>query len=444
MIPPENGLNSMATTYPSRIAVLGVPFHNVTMEETIAFIDEKIRQRGFHQIATANVDFLIHAIRDPEMQQILCSCDLVIPDGMPILWGARMLGSALKQRVCGVDLVPRVAELCAREGHSLFLLGSTEQNSARCAENLKQRYPGLRIAGRYCPPVMPLERMNHEEILRRIERAKPDILLVALGNPKQERWLAMHRRRLNVPVCIGVGGSIDFVAGAMKRAPLWMQSSGLEWLYRLLQEPNRLLQRYVGDACGFARYMPQQFLAMAMQPRHKAKSGVFADEFGNTTVISIYGDLTGEMLEEFNALSRTVIDCRMNLVLSLSQAHYIGPDGLGSMIAMATEMRNVGGQLWLAEVPGHLQRVLNSSRLAGLFMTTTSIRDALHRTERAEQRSFHNSLAVQGLERLSDNPVQVRVEILQDVCRKVTAAHTNTPFDTVDSQPGYAYNDSMG
>jgi N-acetylglucosaminyldiphosphoundecaprenol N-acetyl-beta-D-mannosaminyltransferase len=413
------------------------------MDETIAFIDEKIRERGFHQVATANVDFLIHAIRDKEMQQILCSCDLVIPDGMPILWGAWLLGAALKQRVCGVDLVPRLADLCARKGHTMFILGASEQNSYRAAENLKEHYPGLRIVGRYSPPVMPLDRMNHEEILRRIERAKPDVLLVALGNPKQERWLAMHRHRLNVPVCIGVGMSIDMAAGAVRRAPRWMQSTGLEWIYRMAKEPKRLVSRYIGDAYGFARYMPQQWLATAMQPRHKTKSGIFADQTGNTCVISIYGDLTGGSLAEFNTVSRDAAACGMNLVLNMSQAHYIGPDTLGSLISTASEIRNGGGQLWLAEMPAHLQRVINGSRLAGLFMTTSSVNDALHRTARVEQKIFHNSLAAQIHENPSENPVQIRVELLQDVCRKVTAANSSTPFDAVDTDPGYAFHSSM-
>jgi N-acetylglucosaminyldiphosphoundecaprenol N-acetyl-beta-D-mannosaminyltransferase len=435
----------MATTVPAAVAVLGVPFHNVTMDETIAFIDEKIRDRGFHQIATANVDFLIHAIRDKEMQEILCSCDLVIPDGMPILWGARLLGATLKQRVCGVDLVPRLAELCAREGHSIFFLGASEQNSFRAAENLKERYPGLRIVGRYSPPVAPLNRMNHEDILRRIDRAKPDVLLVAMGNPKQEKWLAMHRDRLNVPVCIGVGGSIDFVAGAIKRAPAWMQSSGLEWLYRMSQEPKRLAQRYIGDAFGFARYMPQQLLASAMQPRRKTKAGIFADQTGNTTVISIYGDLTGSLLQEFNLMTKDAVDCGMNLILNLSQTHYIGPDGLGSLMSTASAIRDAHGQLWLAEMKPHLQRVINGSRLAGLFMTTTSVADAIHRTARAEQKMFHHARTIPGPGHLLENPVQVRVEILQDVCRKVTAANgpSLSPFDVAENSPGYTYHGSM-
>jgi N-acetylglucosaminyldiphosphoundecaprenol N-acetyl-beta-D-mannosaminyltransferase len=432
----------MATSISSTLAILGVPFHNVTMDDTLAFVEEKIRNRGFHQIATANVDFLIHAIRDKEIQRILCTCDLVIPDGMPILWGARLLGSALKERVCGADLVPRLAELCAREGFSIFILGASEQNSFRAAENLKQRYPGLRIAGRYSPPVMPLERLNHEDILRRIERAKPDILLVAMGNPKQEKWLAMHRDRITVPVCIGVGCTIDLLAGALKRAPLWMRSSGLEWAHRLLCEPKRLANRYLGDAYGLLRYMPQQFIAMAIQPRRKTKSGIFADQTGNTSVISVYGDLTGPLLDQFNTMARDAIDCGMNLILNLSQTHYIGPDALGSLISIASEIRRVRGQLWLAEMRPHLQRVINGSRLAGLFMTTSSVADALHRTARAEHRLF-NSEIIDNLGQPVESPVRIRVELLQDVCRKVTAANSPSPFDSTATNPDYAFHGSL-
>jgi N-acetylglucosaminyldiphosphoundecaprenol N-acetyl-beta-D-mannosaminyltransferase len=335
-----------------------------------------------------------------------------------------------------VDLVPRLAELCARENYSIFILGASEQNSARAAENLMAKYPGLRIAGRYSPPLMPLERMNHDDILRRIARARPDILLVAMGNPKQEKWLAMHRDRLNVPVCIGVGGSIDFISGATKRAPHWMRSSGMEWAYRLAQEPKRLAGRYLGDVYGFARYMPQQYLATTLQPRHKTKSGVFADQNGNTSVISIYGDLSGPALKEFRGLARYALDCGMSMVLNLSQTHYIGPDALGALVAVASEVRNSGGQLWLAEMKPHLQRVINGSRLAGLFMTTSSVTDGLHRTARAEERFFHSSHA-DLLGRAGENSLQIRVELLQDVCRKVSAASNQAAFEPEGTDSDY-------
>ncbi|GGG93346.1 WecB/TagA/CpsF family glycosyltransferase [Silvibacterium dinghuense] len=432
----------MPTTHPATVAVLGVPFHNVTMDETVAYVDEKIRSRGFHQIATANLDFLIHSVRDPEMQEILCTCDLVIPDGMPILWGAKLLGSSLKQRVCGVDLVPRLAELCAREDYSMFFLGASEANSARAAEKLKERFPGLRIAGRYSPPVAPLEKMNHEDILRRIERASPDILLVAMGNPKQEKWLAMHRHRLNVPVCIGVGGSIDFIAGAVRRAPRWMQKTGLEWLFRMLQEPGRLVQRYLGDAVGFARYMPGQYMAMAMQPRRRTKAGIFAEHTGNSCVISVYGDLSGELLEEFRASAGAAVACGMNLILNLSQTHYIGPDALGALIAIGADLRARQSQFWLAEMRPHVQRLINGSRLAGLFMTTSSVGDALQRTERAELRMVQTAQPMH-IPGETESPVQVRVELLQDVCRKVGAANTPSPFETPAQESGMAYQNSL-
>jgi N-acetylglucosaminyldiphosphoundecaprenol N-acetyl-beta-D-mannosaminyltransferase len=414
----------MSMTLPYAVAVLGVPFHSVTIDEAVDFIEDKIDEGGFHQIATANVDFLMNSLRDKSLQEILFSCDLVVPDGMPVLWAARLLGGSLKERVCGVDLVPQLAGLCVRRHFSMFLLGASDKVSARAAENLKQRFPGLRIAGRYSPPVQPLEKMNHEEILDRIAQAKPDILLVAFGNPKQEKWLAMHRDRLNVPACIGVGGSLDFVAGAVPRAPRWMQSTGLEWLYRMGKEPKRLAQRYLHDAIGLALHVPSQLFATAMQPRHKTKSGIFIDHTNNTSVISIYGDFTGSLVSEFQSLSGAAIASGMNLVLNLSQTTYLGADSLGSLIQVASAMRQSHQQLWLAEMRPHLLRMLQSAHLNKHFMTTTSVDDALYRTAKAEQNSLARPIGIQGASRMASNTVQVRLELLQDICQKIAV---NTP-----------------
>ena len=249
------------------VAVLGVPFDNVTMHEAMDLIEEQIEERGFHQVATANVDFVINAIRDRSLQEMLCSCDLVVPDGMPIVWASRLMGARLKERVSGIDLIPRLAELASKRCYGIYLLGASERSSQRAAEALKRRFPDLRIVGRYSPPVTPLAEMDHEAILRRIEEAQPDVLLVAMGHPKQERWLAMHRHRLKVPLCMGIGASLDFLAGEFSRAPMWMQSAGLEWLYRAAQEPRRLAQRYLTDAYGLARHLPVQVAASAIQPR---------------------------------------------------------------------------------------------------------------------------------------------------------------------------------
>lgn len=438
----------MSTTLPYTVAVLGVPFHSVSIDEAVDFIEEKVDEGGFHQVATANVDFLMQAMRDTKLQDILCSCDLVVPDGMPILWAAKTLGASLKERVCGVDLVPRLAKLCVERRFSMFLLGAGESTSARAAENLKKWFPGLQIAGRYSPPVSPLEQMDHNDILDRIAQARPDILLVAFGNPKQEKWLAMHRDRLNVPVCIGVGGSLDFIAGSVPRAPRWMQHSGLEWMYRAYKEPKRLARRYLHDAIGLALHMPSQMFSNALQPRNKIKSGVFMDQTGNTNVISVYGDFTGQLVNDFQALTRTTIANGMNLVLNLSQTIYLGADSLGAMIQASSAMRESNQQFWLAELRPHLSRMLQSARLNTYFMTTSSVDDAIYRTVKAEQRILSQPAVVENSNRHRPNEIQVRFELLQDICQRMAvtapALQPVSYSSTSTRNQGYAFHTSVG
>ena len=410
-------LNHSCTT----VAVLGVPFHNVTMDETVAQIEEQIREGGFHQVATANVDFLKNAIHDQRLRDTLCSCDMVVPDGMPVVWMSRLLGTPLKERVSGIDLVERLAEVSVRRGYGIFLLGASENRSQRAAKALKQRFPELRIVGRYSPEALPLEKMDHEEILRRIAEAEPDILLVAFGNPKQEEWIAMHRDRLKVPVCIGVGGTLDMLSGTMRRAPRWMQRKGLEWLHRAIQEPQRLAARYLADAFCLQRHLPGYIAAMLAQPRHSAGSSIVVRQVGNTKLISMIGDLTGAALQEFNVCSRDACMEGMNIVLDMSQTGYMGTESLGSLIYLESRMRRRRERLWLAELPAHLDRVFRSGQLHNYFMTTTMVSDALYRTAKAEQRLLASFTPPWGQFQQEIASVDVRMELLQDVCRRIVA-----------------------
>jgi N-acetylglucosaminyldiphosphoundecaprenol N-acetyl-beta-D-mannosaminyltransferase len=415
--PGANMLNASCTT----VAVLGVPFHNVTMDETVALIEEQVREGTFHQVATANVDFLKNSIKDKRLRDILCSCDVVVPDGMPIVWMSRLIGAPLKERVSGVDLVERLADVAARRGYGIFLLGASESTSQRATRVLRQSFPDLRIVGRYSPPPQPLEKMDHEEILRRIEEARPDILLVAFGNPKQEEWIAMHRTRLKVPVCIGVGGSLDMLSGTTQRAPGWMQSHGLEWLHRALQEPQRLAIRYLKDALCLIRHLPGYLAATIAQPRHCTEPSIGVQQVGNTRLISMVGDLTGAALEEFNAYSRSACLEGMNIVVDMSKTGCIGPESLASLISLESRMRQRNEELWLAELPSHLARVLRAGQLHNYFMTTTMVSDALYRTAKAEQRLLASFTPAWGSNRQEIAPLDVRVEMLQDVCRSIIA-----------------------
>jgi N-acetylglucosaminyldiphosphoundecaprenol N-acetyl-beta-D-mannosaminyltransferase len=410
------------------VAVLGVPFDNVTMDEAVDLIEDKIGDGRFHQVATANVDFLIHSIHDQQLQDILCSCDLVVPDGMPIVWAARMMGTRLKERVSGVDLIPRLAELAASRGYGMYLLGATEQSSRRAAESLRQRYPGLRIVGRYSPPFDALEDMDHEAILGRIERARPDILLVAMGNPKQEKWLAMHRERLRVPICMGVGGSLDFIAGTVSRAPAWMRNSGLEWLHRACQEPGRLAMRYLSDAAGLVRHLPPQLALTAAQPRKPVNSAFQAYDIGSALVAVLSGDITDSVLTQFDGLMRVASHEGRHVILDLSRTAYLGPDSLGSFVHSMNVMKRQGLQFWLADLPAHLRRVLRTARLEHCFAITTSVADAAYRVEKTERILPAELVAARSLSPEARDSMNVQVEILQDICERIGSVAETAEF----------------
>jgi N-acetylglucosaminyldiphosphoundecaprenol N-acetyl-beta-D-mannosaminyltransferase len=234
------------------VVVLGIPFKDVSFKEVVGWVNQRVRSRCPGYIATANMDFIMQAWRDPEQQRILLEADLVVADGIPIVWLSRLMGFGLKERVTGSDLVPMFAELCAREGFSLYGLGGAPGVAEKAMACLAQRYPGLRVAGCYSPPKADVLAMNNAEILSKLDAADPDILLVAFGAPKQEKWVNMHIREWRVPVSIGIGGSLDFLAGAQKRAPRIVQKCALEWLWRMLSDPKRLFKRYFSNLFFFA------------------------------------------------------------------------------------------------------------------------------------------------------------------------------------------------
>ena len=241
------------------IAMVGVVFDNVTLTEALARLNAMVASRQPHYVVTANVDFLVRARRDAELRRILLDAHLVLCDGTPLVWASRLLGNPLPERVAGSDLVPHLLELAARQGHRLFFLGASPEANTLAITNARKRLPGINIVGGYSPPFRGLADLDHAEICQRIQTARPDIVLVAFGCPKAEKWMAMNYRSLGVPLMIGVGGTLDFLAGRLKRAPLWMQRAGLEWAFRLAQEPRRLAGRYASDLLHFGWALAAQW-----------------------------------------------------------------------------------------------------------------------------------------------------------------------------------------
>jgi len=221
--------------YPTS-TILGVRTDNVNYDQALSLIEGLVVSGNPHQVVTVNPEFIVAAQSDDDFRSILSASSLALPDGVGLLWAARFLDRPLQERVTGTDTVQRVAALAAKKGYNLFLLGAAPGVAVATAARLCQTYPGLRVAGTHTGSPAPEE---EDEIVRLIQRAKPDILFVAYGAPQQDKWIARNLERLGVPVAMGVGGAFDFISGRAKRAPRWLQRVGLEWLHRLLHEPWR-------------------------------------------------------------------------------------------------------------------------------------------------------------------------------------------------------------
>jgi N-acetylglucosaminyldiphosphoundecaprenol N-acetyl-beta-D-mannosaminyltransferase len=232
-----------------RVELLGLPVDDLTMDETLAVIDTLIAEGGVHQHVVINVAKAVQADRDPALAAIIRECDIVNVDGQPIVWASKLLGTPLRERVAGVDLMVRLIARAAERGYRVYLLGAREPVVRAVAERITRDHPAMILAGWRDGYWTPAE---EPQVVAGIAATRPDILFVAISSPFKERFLARWKDEIGASFVMGVGGSFDVHAGLVKRAPGWMQRSGLEWFYRVLQEPGRMWRRYAGDAPKFA------------------------------------------------------------------------------------------------------------------------------------------------------------------------------------------------
>jgi N-acetylglucosaminyldiphosphoundecaprenol N-acetyl-beta-D-mannosaminyltransferase len=225
--------------------VLGVSVNAMQIPDVIAQMERWISVRGgCHSIAVTNVHAIMEAHHDQSFRRALNSADLVVPDGMPLVWHGRLKGYDLRRRVYGPDLTWEFFRGTQANGYTHFFFGGACGVPEKLAEQLKKYFPNLRVVGTYSPPFHSLSKDEDVQVVEMINLVRPDVLWIGLGCPKQERWMYEHRERLEVPVTVGVGAAFDFFAGRVRQAPPWMREHGLEWLFRLWQEPKRLWHRY--------------------------------------------------------------------------------------------------------------------------------------------------------------------------------------------------------
>jgi len=330
------------------IAVLGLPLDSLSAHEAVEALEGLILSGGTHQIATANLDFWLNSLNDRHLHRIIAGCSLVLPDGMPLVWVSKLLGCPLADRVTGVDLVPRLAEMSARKGYGIYLLGGKGNVAERAKKWLEDKYPGVRIVGTHSPSEESMAQLDHSEILDRIHRAKPEILLVALGNPKQEKWIWMNRRRLGVPVAMGVGGSFEIIVGDVQRAPRWVQACGLEWAMRFVQEPARLGPRYLRDFLGLGRRLPLTLLAGWMQRPYLGDSHVTTVSTPQVMHVYVHGKLGAGIEPELAEAASASVSSSVVMVVHLQSVRQITAAGLGALMGVRRRLLEAGLTLSLA------------------------------------------------------------------------------------------------
>lgn len=227
---------------------MNICLDDITFDEAVRRIGVLACTEGKHYVVTPNVDHVVKIEKDLEFRKIYEDADLILTDGTPLMWIAESLGCPIMEKIPGADMLPRVCEMAAKNGYTMFLFGAEDGVAEIAKQKLSQKYPGLKIVGTYSPP-MGFERdeKEMEKAIQMINRKKPQILVAGLGSPKQEKFIYQYREKMDFHVALPFGAAIDFEAGMVRRAPLWMRKLGLEWLFRFFQEPGRLFKRYFVD-----------------------------------------------------------------------------------------------------------------------------------------------------------------------------------------------------
>jgi N-acetylglucosaminyldiphosphoundecaprenol N-acetyl-beta-D-mannosaminyltransferase len=336
--------------------VHGLPIDRLTSSEAVDRVEQLVdasRAVGRpHRVATVNLDFVTRASRSPELLHLLQGFDLLLADGMPLVWASRLQGRPAPERVTGADLVGPLAQRIAARGFRLGLLGGDPGVAAAAGAALLARTPGLDVRVWECPWIDDVESMDRG-LLDDVAAARPDVLLVALGHPKQEWWSARWAGEVGAGVTIGVGATLDFLAGRRRRAPRWMQCLGLEWLHRVAQEPRRLGPRYAADGSRLDVLRPRfgRPTASRATPEQTRRDD-------DLLVVSPIGRLA--LPEDLGDASRVLVD--------LTNVPRVGAGEVAELVSLAVTCRDAGGEFRLVRPTRSVRRTLRALHVDDLLV----------------------------------------------------------------------------
>lgn len=361
---------------PPITVLLGLPFHDITLEETLDYCADTMKGTESRYLVTANVDFTTQAYEDPDLKKIVFFADRVVCDGMPLVWLSKLLGSPMRERVAGSDMVPKLLEICGKEAHSVYFFGSDLDTLIEAKGIVEERYPGLKVVGVDSPPFGAVIEWDNDALCEKMRASGAQLLLACLGCPKQERWIFAHHRETGIPLSIGVGASLDFITGKQKRAPVWMQKSGLEWFWRMSSSPGRLVSRYSKDLIFLGKASLQQ--ASSQRRRRNMEVPPTPPTIGLTpasgvTRISWAGDLQKSDLSGAPVPDST----DSPILLDVSKVTFIDSSGLGRLALLTRVCRTAKQMLVVVDQSEVFSKAIRAVRMETLFTSAASEEEAL-------------------------------------------------------------------
>lgn len=345
--------------------LLGLPFHDLTLQQTLDFCQEAMRGQAGHYIVTANVDFTTQAYEDPDLKKIVFFADRVVCDGMPLVWLSHLVGKPLPERVAGSDMVPLLLDICGREGHAVYFFGSDINTLREASELCTQRYPGLRVAGVDSPPIGAVVEWDNDALCEKMRASGAKLLLVCLGCPKQERWIFAHHNETGIPLSIGVGASLDFITGKQKRAPKWMQKTGLEWLWRMSTDPSRLVARYRKNFTFLFQAAWQQIRAQRAAPPSPRPNPASPQCPGFREVLRL--EWSGALTFDRPGGSPVPAATQHPVFLDASQVTRMDSVALGRLAAVARVCRATGQPLFIIAPSAAFVAATSAAQMQSLF-----------------------------------------------------------------------------
>jgi len=355
--------------HPLPVTILGVTFDPLTLPDAVDRIEQMVDRRQPRYVVTPNVDFLVQAKHDAELHRVLANADLVLCDGKPLVWASQWLGNTLPARVAGSDLTPLLLQRAEERGWRIFILGGGAGVAADAARRIAATHPFLPAIDYYSPPHGSLAEMNHEEIIRRVRVTKPDLVFVCFGCPKQEKWIFQHYRALGVPVAIGLGGTVDFLAGRIRRAPGWMRRTGMEWLFRLLQEPRRLMRRYATNLLYFFPALVAQRLNLPPAASRKSKMPAAACAMTSYGLkVEAADQFNHEGLRDASDFWTRAVEQSGHCVLDLAAVKSIDSTGLAFLTHWQRRLARARRNLILFRPSLPVRTALAQMRLTGQFV----------------------------------------------------------------------------